>query len=115
MHATLHNFKLKTMTTRNFLTAGGIVALFFGIVLIFTQDAFAKMDLTDHILSANARAFSANFGIVLASVGIGTLAARNSIPSAAHRGFVIQFTIACLLLAGFDIHNIIAGVNSNGE
>lgn len=73
------------------------------------------MVLTDHTLSVNARAFITNFGMVLAGVGIGTLAARNSTPSAGRRGFVIQFTVACLLLACYDAYNIIKGLNSAGE
>jgi hypothetical protein len=103
------------MTVKNLFIATGIVALFFGIVLMFFPEALTKMVLTDPAMTAGQKALANNYGVVLVAMGIGLLAARNSIPSAARRGFVIQITISGLVLAGYDIRDILSGVCKSAE
>jgi uncharacterized protein YjeT (DUF2065 family) len=103
------------MSVKNLFIATGIVTLFFGIMLMFFPEHLGKMVLTDPTMTANNIALARNYGVVLVAIGIGVLAARNSIPSAARRGYVIQITISGLVLAGYDIHDILSGVCKPAE
>jgi hypothetical protein len=103
------------MTVRNLFIATGIVTLFFGIMLMFFPYELSKMVLVDPTMTASTKALANNYGVVLVAIGIGLLAARNSIPSAARRGYVIQITISGLVLAGYDIYGITSGVDKSSE
>lgn len=103
------------MTVKNLFIATGIVTLFFGIMLMFFPDALAKTILTDPTIGAGQRALGNNYGVVLVSIGIGLFAACNSMPSAARRGYVIQITISGLVLAGYDIRDILSGVSKSAS
>jgi hypothetical protein len=103
------------MSVKNLFIATGIVCLFFGIMLVFCQESLAKMLLTDPTVTANNRALSNGYGVLLIAVAIGVLSARNSVPSAARRGYVIQIAISGLASAGFDIHDILSGVCKSAQ
>lgn len=103
------------MTVKNLFIATGIVTLFFGIMLMFFPDVLAKSVLTDPAMSASQKALGTNYGVVLVSIGIGLFCARDSMPSAARRGYVIQITVSGLVLAGYDIHDIMSGVCKSAE
>jgi len=103
------------MTVKNLFIATGIVTLFFGIMLMFFPETLAKSVLTDPSMTASSKALANNYGVVLLAIGIGLLAARNSAPSAARRGYVIQITVSGLVLAGYDIRDILSGVAKSAE
>lgn len=103
------------MTVKNLFIATGIVTLFFGIMLMFFPAELSKMVLTDPAMTASSKALANNYGVVLVAIGIGLMAARDSVPSAARRGYVIQITISGLVLAGYDIYGILSGVNKSSE
>jgi hypothetical protein len=103
------------MSVKNLFIATGIVSLFFGVMLIFFPVELGKMVLIDPTTTASTKALANNYGVLLVAVGIGLLAARDSIPSAARRGYVIQITISGLVLAGYDIYGITSGVDKSSE
>ncbi|HWD87416.1 MAG TPA: hypothetical protein VG367_04765 [Mucilaginibacter sp.] len=103
------------MSVKNLFIATGIVCLFFGIMLVFCQDALAKTLLTDPTHTANSTALSYGYGVLLISIGLAVFAARNSVPSAARRGYLIQITLSGLATAGFDIHDIMSGVCKSAQ
>src|SRR5882757_2623428 len=103
------------MSVKNLFIATGIVSLFFGIMLMFFPAELGKMVLIDPTTTASTKALANNYGVLLVAVGIGLLVARDSIPSAARRGYVIQITISGLVLAGYDIYGITSGVDKSSE
>jgi hypothetical protein len=103
------------MSVKNLFIATGIVSLFFGVMLMFFPAELSKMVLIDPSMTPSSKALANNYGVVLVAVGIGLFAARNSVPSAARRGYVIQITISGLVLAGYDIYGITSGVDNSSE
>jgi hypothetical protein len=103
------------MSVKNLFIATGIVTLFFGVMLMFFPAELGKMVLIDPTTTASTKALANNYGVLLVAVGIGLLVARDSIPSAARRGYVIQITISGLVLAGYDIYGITSGVDKASE
>jgi len=103
------------MSVKNLFIATGIVTLFFGVMLMFFPDVLARSVLIDPSMSAGQKALGTNYGVVLVAIGLGLLAARNSVSSAARRGYVIQITVSGLVLAGYDIHDIVSGVCKSAE
>src|SRR5579862_8355446 len=94
---------LTIMTVKNLFIFGAIVAAFFGIVLMFAPEALAKNTFVNPDLSATALSIARNYGIVLFSIGIAIFSARNSVPSAARRGYLIQLTVSGILLSCHSI------------
>jgi hypothetical protein len=106
--------KPKAMTIKNLFIFGAIVSVFFGLTLIFAPEALAKVVFINPTFSDAALALTRNYGIFLTSVGIAVYTARNSKPSTARRGYVIQTTVSGILLTLWVIYGIFAGIdNSN--
>ena len=98
------------MTVRNLLTFAGIVCLIFGLVLMISPATLIKLIFNHPSFLETTIATSRNYGILLTGVGIASLAARNSTPSWARFGFLVQSAFAGLLLAAYDAYGITKGI-----
>jgi len=98
------------MTVRNLLIFSGIVCLIFGLVLMIIPATLIKMVFNHPSFWETTIATSRNYGILLTAVGIASLAARNSTPSWARFGFLVQSAVAGLLLTAYDAYGIIKGI-----
>jgi hypothetical protein len=101
------------MTVKNLFIFGAVVCLLFGLQFIFIPQALAKMVLIDPTLTDGAIATFRNYGILLSSVAIGQMAARNSKPSVARRGFLILITLSAIFNTINTVYSIIAGIGNN--
>jgi hypothetical protein len=79
--------------TKNLFTFAGIFALIFGLPLIFNPDFVSKTFLVDGTLTAGAAFTLRGYGILLSSLGIGLLSARNSAPSTGRRGLLLIIVV----------------------
>jgi hypothetical protein len=100
------------MTIKNLFIFDAIVCLLFGLPCMFIPQALAKFFLTDPALTDGAIALSRSYGIILTGGAIGLLSARNSVPSAARRGFLIFIVIAGTLTSINLIHAVLTGIDS---
>jgi len=98
------------MTVRNLLIFAGIVCLLFGLLLMISPATLIKMIFNHPSYWETTIATSRNYGILLTAVGIASFCSRNSTPSWARFGFLVQSAIAGILLAIYDAYSIIKGI-----
>ena len=103
------------MTTKNLFTFAGIIALIFGLPLIFNPDFVIKTFLVDSTMTAGAAFTMRGYGILLSSLGIGLLSARNSVPSAGNRGLLLIIVIGAAVGLINSIYMSIKGLSTNSN
>jgi hypothetical protein len=101
------------MTVKNLLIFAGIVCLLFGLVLMISPATLINQIFTHPVITVTVIATSRNYGILLSGVGVATFLSRNSAPSLARRGFLIQCAIAGILLCAYDTYSIFKGTYNN--
>jgi hypothetical protein len=100
------------MTIKNLFIFDAIVCLLFGLPSMFIPQALAKFFQTDPTVTDGAIALLRSYGIMLTGGAIGILFARNSVPSAARRGFLIFIVVAGTLTSINLIYAVLAGINN---
>ena len=80
--------------------------------MVISPETLFKMIFVNPAVTDGAISTSVNYGILLSAVGIATFTARNSVPSTARRGYLIQIAIAGLLISAYDCYNIISGMDT---
>ena len=101
--------------TRNLFIFAGIIALVFGLPLIFNPDFVNKTFLVDSTMSAGTAFSFRGYGILLSSVGIGLLSARNSAPSTGNRGLLLIIVIGATVGVINSIYMSIKGLTTNNN
>jgi hypothetical protein len=97
------------MTVKKLFMIDAIVCLLFGIPFIFSTQKLAAMFVINPALSEGAIAILRSYGFILLSAGVALWMSRNSIPSAARRGFIIFICLSGILITINTIHAIITG------
>lgn len=100
------------MSVKNLFIFDAIVCLFFGLGLISSPQALAKMFLSDPALSDGAVLTFRSYGIILFASGIALISARNALLSIARRGFLILIFISGTFIAIINIYAFFAGITS---
>lgn len=101
------------MTVKNLFMIDAIVCLLFGISFIFSTQKLADIFAINPALSAGAIVGLRGYGLVLLSAGIALWMSRNSMASAARRGFLIFICLSGILLTINTIHAIVTGINNS--
>jgi hypothetical protein len=99
--------------TKNLFTFAGIFGLIFGIPLIFNPDFVTKTFLVDGTLTAGAAFTLRGYGILLSSLGIGLLSARNSEPSTGKRGLLLIIVIGAAVGVINSVYMYMKGLSTN--
>jgi hypothetical protein len=103
------------MTTKNLFTFAGVIALIFGLPLIFNPDFVNKTFLVDSTMSAGTAFSFRGYGILLSSVGIGLLSARNSAPSTGNRGLLLIIVTGATVGLINSIYMAVTGLTTNSN
>jgi hypothetical protein len=103
------------MTTKNLFIFAGIFGLIFGLPLIFNPDFVTKTFLVDSTLTAGTEFTLRGYGILLSSLGIGLLSARNSAPSTGNRGLLLAVVIGATTGVINSVFMSIKGLTTNSN
>lgn len=83
------------MSTRNYFIFIAILNLLFGISLIFLPNMMTDQYLTDsQTKNTTTDLLSRLFGVLLISLAVGSMIARNAAPSPARTGWIVAALIA---------------------
>ena len=101
--------------TKNLFTSAGVFGLIFGLPLIVNPDFVAKTFLVDGTLTAGTAFTLRGYGILLSSLGIGLLSARNSAPSTGKRGLLLIIVVAAAVGVINSVYMQVQGLTTNSN
>jgi len=101
--------------TKNLFTFAGVFGLIFGLPLIVNPDFVAKTFLVDGTLTAGTAFTLRGYGILLSSLGIGLLSARNSAPSTGKRGLLLIIVVAAAVGVINSVYMQVQGLTTNSN
>lgn len=100
------------MSVKNLFIFDAIVCLLFGLSLMISPQALAKIFLFDPALSDGATLTFRSYGVVLFASAISLISARNALPSIARRALLIFISIAGTLLAILNLYSFFTGITN---